>query len=91
MIIYLGPLVLGFILGFVLGTRIKDVPGSKLEFGASVYAVFLIAAIIMAYFLGPFPYYLDTPFASGFIAAAVGIIFGKILFGRGNNPQKMEE
>jgi energy-converting hydrogenase B subunit J len=90
MIVYIGPLVLGFILGFVLGTRIKEIPGSKLEFGASVYLLFLIVAFIVAYYLGPFPYYLDTPFASGFIAAAVGIILGKILFGGIKSP-KLEE
>ncbi|NYB51823.1 MAG: energy-converting hydrogenase B subunit J [Methanobacteriaceae archaeon] len=91
MTLYLGPLVLGLILGLVLGSRIRDVPESGLKFGASVYLLFIIVAFIMAYQLGPFPYYNDTPFASGFIAAAVGIILGKLIFGRGNKPQKMEE
>lgn len=51
MIIYAGPLILGFILGFVLGTRIREDPESKLKFDASVYAVFIIVAMIVAYFL----------------------------------------
>lgn len=80
--IYAGPLILGFVLGFVLGTRIKENPLSKLKFDASVYAVFLIVAVITAYFLGPFPYYFDAPFASGFVACAVGIILGKLIFGK---------
>ena len=79
--IYVGPLVLGFLLGFVLGTRIKENPRSKLKFDASVYAVFVIVAIIVAYFLGPFPYYTDAPLASGFVACAVGIILGKLTLG----------
>jgi energy-converting hydrogenase B subunit J len=79
--IYVGPLILGFILGFVLGTRIKENPQSKLKFDASVYAVFIIVAVIAAYFLGPFPYYTDAPLASGFVACAVGIILGKLTLG----------
>ncbi len=80
--IYAGPLILGFVLGFVLGTRIKEDPESKLKFGASVYVVFLIVALVVAYLLGPFPYYLDVPLASGFMACAVGIILGKLIFGK---------
>ncbi|BDZ66971.1 energy-converting hydrogenase B subunit J [Methanobacterium ferruginis] len=91
MIVYLGPTALGLLLGFVLGTRIKDVPESGLKFGASVYILFLIVAVIVSYAQGPFPYYTGTPFASGLIATAVGIILGKLVFGRGNTPQKMEE
>lgn len=91
MMIYIGPLVLGLILGFILGTRIRDVPESGLKFDASVYILFIIVAFIVAYALGPFPYYKDTPFASGFVAAAVGVILGKLIFGRSSTPQKMED
>ncbi len=91
MITYLGPLVLGFLLGFVIGTRIRVNPESGLKFDASVYLIFLIIAIIVAYLLGPFPYYEDLPVADGFVAAAVGIIVGKLLFGRDKVPQKTED
>lgn len=89
--IYIGPIALGLILGFILGTRIRDVPESGLKFDASVYILFIIVAFIVAYALGPFPYYKDTPFASGFVATAVGVILGKLIFGRGKTPQKVEE
>ena len=91
MITYFGPLVLGFLLGFVIGTRIRVNPESGLKFDASVYLIFLIIAIIVAYLLGPFPYYEDLPVADGFVAAAVGIIVGKLLFGRDKVPQKTED
>jgi energy-converting hydrogenase B subunit J len=81
--VYIGPLILGFIIGFLLGTRIKTSPESNLKFGASVFVVLAIVAIVMAYQIGPFPWYTDTPFASGFISALAGIIVGKITFGRG--------
>ncbi len=90
MIIYSGPLVLGFIMGFIIGTRITNNSESRLEFGASVFLIFFIIAFIVAYLLGPFPYYQDLPLANGFMTAAIGIILGKLLFGRGKNPQKVE-
>ena len=82
MTFYLGPLSIGFILGFILGTRIKPVPESKLKFDKEVYAIVVIAGIIVAYWQGAFPYYQDIPLASGFLAGIVGIILGKLTFGR---------
>jgi energy-converting hydrogenase B subunit J len=89
--VYAGPLILGFLLGFILGSRIRDNPNSEMDFTSSVYIVFIIVAIIAAYFFGPFPWYKDSPFANGLIAAAVGIIVGKIIFGRKSIPNKSEE
>lgn len=91
MIIYIGPLVLGFLLGFIMGTRIKVNQESGLKFDASVYLIFIIIAFIVAYLLGPFPYYQDLPLANGFVAAAVGLVLGKLIFGRDRVPQKTED
>lgn len=82
MIFYIGPVVLGLLMGFILGTRIKPVPESKLNFSAEVYGIVFIAAIIVAYFLGPFPYYQDLPLAVGFVSGIVGLIIGKLTLGR---------
>ena len=82
MIFYLGPLILGFILGFIIGTRIKPSPQSKLKFDKEVYAIVVIVGIIVAYWQQPFPYYQDIPLASGFLAGIVGIILGKVTLGK---------
>lgn len=82
MVLYIGPLVLGFLLGFILGTRIKPNPESKLNFNVEVYAIVLIVTIVVAYYTGPFPYYVDMPLASGIVAAIIGILVGKVTLGR---------
>jgi len=74
-LLYLGPSLFGFLIGFILGTRIKE----DERFPISAYIVIFIAAILMAWQLGPFPYYKDLPLASGFLAAFIGIIAGRII------------
>ena len=80
---YIGHLILGFIIGFIIGTRIKPSKDSNLKFPASIFVVLTIVIIFMAYQLGPFPWYTDSILAEGLIAALTGIIMGKIIFGRG--------
>lgn len=87
MIFYAGPLVLGFLLGFIVGSRVRINPESKLNFTWGSYIVIFIAALVTAYFLGPFPYYEDLPLASGFLAGMVGIIVGIVTLGRYGNKQ----
>jgi energy-converting hydrogenase B subunit J len=36
----------------------------------------------MAWQIGPFPYYADSPLASGFVVALIGILAGKVIFDR---------
>ena len=80
--IYAGPLILGFTLGFTLGSRIKIHPESKLNFTLGSNIIIVIAALSAAYLIGPFPYYNDFPLASGFVATLIGILIGKITLGR---------
>jgi energy-converting hydrogenase B subunit J len=79
---YAGPLILGFLLGFILGSRIKFNLSSGLNFTTGSYIIIFIAAVIAAYLIGPFPYYMDAPLASGFISALIGIFIGKLVLGR---------
>ncbi len=80
--VYIGPTLFGFILGFILGTRIKSDKDSKIKFPISTYLVVLLVALFMAWQLGPFPYYTDSIIASGFVATIIGIIAGKVILGR---------
>ncbi len=82
MIFYAGPVVLGFLLGFIIGSRVKVNPESKLNFTWGSYITIFIAALVAAYFIGPFPYYEDVPLATGFVSAIVGIFVGITTLGR---------
>ena len=72
-----GPVIFGFLLGLILGSRIRED-----MFPASSYLVVLVVLVLGAWNLGPFPYYTDLPIATGFVAAVLGIMTGKILFRR---------
>jgi len=74
---FTGPIIFGFLLGFILGSRIRDD-----EFPASTYIALLLVLILVAWNIGPFPYYTDIPIATGFAAAAAGMVAGKLLLGR---------
>lgn len=81
MLLYLGPVIFGFLIGFILGTRIKSNPENNINFTLGSYLVIFIAAIIMAWQLGAYPYYDDIPIATGFVSGAIGLILGKVLLG----------
>ncbi|MEJ8542093.1 energy-converting hydrogenase B subunit J [Methanothermobacter wolfeii] len=72
-----GPVIFGFLLGLILGSRIRED-----MFPASSYLLVLVVLVLVAWNLGPFPYYTDLPIATGFVAAVLGIMTGKILFRR---------
>ncbi|MDI6841747.1 MAG: energy-converting hydrogenase B subunit J [Methanothermobacter wolfeii] len=72
-----GPVIFGFLLGLILGSRIRED-----MFPVSSYLVVLVVLVLVAWNLGPFPYYTDLPIATGFVAAVLGIMTGKILFRR---------
>lgn len=88
---YAGPVILGFLLGFILGTRVKMYPESKLNFTLGSYIVVFVAAMVVAYLIGPFPYYNDVPLASGFVSAILGVLVGKFTLGRDVKEKKEEE
>lgn len=78
----LGPIIFGFLIGFIFGTRIKTKPESNINFPLSSFVVIFLVALFVAWQVGPYPYYADLPLASGFVAGIIGIIAGKLLLGR---------
>ena len=80
--ISIGPIVFGLIFGLIVGSQIKTDNISDTSFNASSYVIIIIAALIMAWQLGEFPFYDYLPLSSGFIFALIGILLSKFLIAR---------
>ena len=77
----IGPIIIGIILGFVVGSRIHLTLENSFKFTAAGIVALVIGTIIMAYGLGPYPNYNDFPVATTFLAAIFGILIGSALLG----------
>lgn len=77
--LYLGPVIFGFILGFVVGIRIKDSPNSNIKFTTGSYVVIFIMALIVAWLSGPYPFFHDVPISTSFVSGTIGLIAGNLL------------
>ncbi|MBZ9571394.1 energy-converting hydrogenase B subunit J [Methanobrevibacter sp. TMH8] len=86
--LYLGPVIFGFLIGFIVGIRIRDIPGSGISFTLGSYITILIVAIVIAWQSGPYPFFDDVPISTSFLSGAIGLIVGNILtkiYHRNNN------
>jgi len=79
MSLYLGTVIFGFLIGFILGTRIKKNPNSNINFTFTSYVVIFIVSLIVAWQMGPFPFYDDVNISTGFVFGAAGLIAGKMV------------
>lgn len=75
----LGPIIFGFILGLIVGSQIKTGNITDTSFKASSYVIIIIAALIIAWQLGEFPFYDYMPLSSGFASALVGVLLSKFI------------
>ena len=81
MMLSLGPIIFGLLLGLIIGSQIK-LNVSDAKFTKSSFIVILIAAIIVAWQSGNYPFYTDLPISTAFLSALIGIFVGKLLFAR---------
>ena len=80
---YIGPCIFGFLLGAIIGSQIKTDNISDTSFTTSSYVLILIAALIMAWQCGEFPFYeYYFPLSSVFLSAVIGILLSKFIFAR---------
>ena len=77
----LGPIIFGLLLGLIIGSQIK-LNVSDAKFTKSSFIWILIAAIIVAWQSGNYPFYTDLPISTAFLSALIGIFVGKLLFAR---------
>lgn len=76
----LGPIIFGLLIGFIIGTRLKISSKNSFKFTLSSFIVIFILTILMAWQLGPYPFYNDLPIATGFLSGAIGLLLGKLIF-----------
>ena len=81
MMLSLGPIIFGLLLGIVIGSQIK-LNLDDTEFTKASFIIILIAAIIVAWQSGNYPFYTDLPISTAFLSALIGIFVGKLLFAR---------
>ena len=77
-----GSTIFGFVFGLIIGSQLKTSRIGDTSFKISSYVIIVIAALIMAWQLGEFPYYNYLPFSSGFVSALIGILLSKFIVSR---------
>lgn len=80
--IVLGPIIFGFLIGFIIGTRFKTNKDLNINLTISSIIILFLFVIFLGWQLGQFPYYNDFPVSTGFISAFIGLILGNLLFNR---------
>ena len=79
--VYIGPTVCAFIMGLVFGAMMHKTPTKGIHLTTSSWIAIIISAIIVAYWLGTFPYYGGLPLGPGFVMAVIGAIIGRAILG----------
>jgi energy-converting hydrogenase B subunit J len=78
---YVGPLLFSFLMGLIIGTLMHKTPVKDIKVTTTAWVAILIGGIIIAYWLGNFPYYGNFPFGPGFVMVIIGAMIGRKLFG----------
>jgi energy-converting hydrogenase B subunit J len=82
--LYLGPLLWGFIIGFLAGVIMHKTPTNGIKLNTSSWIAIIIGGILVAFWLGTFPYYSGLPLGPGFVVAIIGAIIGRTILGTKN-------
>jgi Mg/Co/Ni transporter MgtE len=83
MIDFVGALAASFVLGIIIGSRIR-------RLSAVVYVVLFLTVLVVAFFVGNFPFYVlelgtePIPMNAVFVTSFLGLIFGSLLLGGGS-------
>ncbi|MBO7718742.1 MAG: hypothetical protein J6S29_01170 [Methanosphaera sp.] len=84
-ILYLGPTLFGLIMGLIVGAIMHKTPTNGIKLNTSSWIAIVIGAIIVAWWLGTFPYYSGLQFGPGFVISIIGAIIGRTLLGTKSN------
>ncbi len=81
MMLVWGPIIFGLIFGLIVGVSIRK---TSFNFTITSYIVLIIATLLITWPLGQFDFYRDISMATGFVSGFIGLLIGRLLFGRGS-------
>ena len=79
--IVIGPIIIAFIFGFIVGSRLHLSEENSFKFTAGAIVALIVGGFIMAYDIGQFAPYKDLPIATVFLATIFGVLIGGALLG----------
>ena len=79
--LYSGPAICSFIIGLIAGVMMHKTPTNGIKMNASSWIAVIIGAVIIAFWLGTFPYYGGLPLGPGFVLSIIGAIIGRGILG----------
>ncbi len=80
-LVYIGPTICALIIGLIAGAIMHKTPTDGIKLNTSSWIAIIIGAILVAFWLGTFPYYGGLPLGPGFVAAVIGAIIGRGILG----------
>lgn len=80
-VLYTGPVIFGLIIGFLVGAIMHKTPTNGIKLNTSSWIAIIIGGILVAYWLGTFPYYGGLQLGPGFVSSIIGAIIGRALLG----------
>ena len=80
-LVYIGPTICALIIGLIAGAIMHKTPTNGIKLNTSSWIAIIIGGILVAFWLGTFPYYSGLPLGPGFVAAVIGAIIGRGILG----------
>jgi energy-converting hydrogenase B subunit J len=72
-------------MGVIVGAIMHKTPTNGIKLNTSSWIAIIIGAIIVAWWLGTFPYYGGLQLGPGFVMSIIGAIIGRTLLGTKSN------
>ncbi|RAP45502.1 MAG: hypothetical protein BZ135_05770 [Methanosphaera sp. rholeuAM6] len=80
-LLYTGPTICALIIGIIAGAMMHKTPTNGIKLNTSAWIAIIIVALLVAFWLGTFPYYTGLNFGPGFVMAIIGAIIGRAVLG----------
>lgn len=80
-ILYTGPTISALIIGIIAGAMMHKTPTNGIKLNKSSWIAIIIVGLLVAFWLGTFPYYGGLPLGPGFVLGIIGAIIGRGLLG----------